>query len=328
MLSNRYVLTERIATGGMGDVWRANDVLLKREVAVKVLLPSLVADLDFITRFRAEAQMMAALRHPGIVGVFDVGDATLEAGVRVDYLVMQYVYGQPLSSQIKAAGQLSAAETMSVVAQAAEALDAAHAAGIIHRDVKPSNLLVQPDGSVVLVDFGIARSINMTGITSTNVVLGTALYMAPEQVDGRPVSPATDIYALGVVAYCCLAGKPPFTDPNPLEVANRHLRDEPPALPAGTPGQVATVIARALAKDPSDRYPSAADFADAARAALSNAPTVPRAQTRPAPGRAVPGRAVPGRAVPGRQCRVGQRRSFPTHHRLTSRRAGPASLAG
>jgi eukaryotic-like serine/threonine-protein kinase len=153
VLGDRYLLHESIATGGMGDVWRGTDVLLKREVAVKVLLPSLVSDLDFIIRFRAEARMMAALRHPGIVQVYDVGQATLVSGVRVDFLVMEYVHGTPLSSRIKA-GQLSIPEVMSVVAQTAQALHVTHDAGIIHRDIKPSNLLVRPDGSIVLVDFG------------------------------------------------------------------------------------------------------------------------------------------------------------------------------
>jgi eukaryotic-like serine/threonine-protein kinase len=276
-LSGRYVLNERIATGGMGDVWRGTDVVLKREVAVKVLLPSLISDLEFITRFRAEARMMAALRHPGIAQVYDFGEAILDSGAQVEYLVMEYVRGNPLSSQIKAAGQLSVAEALSIVAQTAQALHAAHTAGIIHRDVKPSNVLVQPDGSVVLVDFGVARSVNMTGITRTDVVLGTASYMAPEQVVGQPVSAATDIYALGAVAYCCLVGKPPFTDDSPLEVAYRHLRDEPPALPAGIPPPVAELIARALAKDPTDRYASATDFAAAARAAQTVSSAAPLA---------------------------------------------------
>jgi eukaryotic-like serine/threonine-protein kinase len=276
VLGDRYLLHESIATGGMGDVWRGTDVLLKREVAVKVLLPSLVSDLDFIIRFRAEARMMAALRHPGIVQVYDVGQATLVSGVRVDFLVMEYVHGTPLSSRIKA-GQLSIPEVMSVVAQTAQALHVTHDAGIIHRDIKPSNLLVRPDGSIVLVDFGVARSVNMTGITGTNVVLGTAYYMAPEQVAGRPVSPATDIYALGAVAYCCITGHPPFTGDDTLQVAYQHLQDEPPALPAEVPAPVAALIARTLAKDPSDRHPSAADLADAARATQRSSSAAPPA---------------------------------------------------
>ncbi|MFF5073826.1 protein kinase [Micromonospora olivasterospora] len=275
VLSGRYRLDDRVATGGMGDVWRGTDQILGRQVAVKVLLPALVSDPDFIARFRAEARIMAALRHPGIVQVYDVGQDDLSDGGRADYLVMEFVEGEPLSRRIEASGHLEVAETMSIVAQAAQALHAAHAGGIVHRDVKPSNLLVQEDGSVVLVDFGVARSTNVTSITSTNAVPGTALYMAPEQAAGRPVSGATDIYALGAVAYCCLTGEPPFTGDNPLQVAVRHLDDEPPELPGEIPAAVRELVARALAKDPADRFPTGAAMAEAARATIADgsAPT-------------------------------------------------------
>jgi serine/threonine-protein kinase len=267
VLSGRYRLDERVATGGMGDVWRATDTLLGRTVAVKVLLPSLVADPGFIARFRAEARMMAALHSPGVVQVYDVGEDTLAGGARADYLVMEYVAGQPLSQRLTAAGRLGVTETMSVVAQAARALHAAHRAGIVHRDVKPSNLLIQPDGTVVLVDFGVARSTAVTSITGTNAVPGTALYMAPEQALGKPVSAATDIYALGTVAYHCLAGQTPFTGNNPLEVAVKHTQDEPPPLPDDIPQPVRALVGRALAKDPTDRHPDAETLAEAAVAA-------------------------------------------------------------
>ncbi|GIJ76832.1 serine/threonine protein kinase [Micromonospora phaseoli] len=276
VLSGRYRLDERVATGGMGDVWRATDLILGRQVAVKVLLPSLVSDPDFIARFRAEARIMAALRHPGIVQVFDCGEDDLPGGGRADYLVMEFVTGQPLSKRIEAEGRLDVGVAMSVVAQAAQALHAAHLGGIVHRDVKPSNLLVQEDGTVVLVDFGVARSTNVTSITSTNAVPGTALYMAPEQAAGRPVSGATDLYALGAVGYCCLTGGPPFTGDNPLQVAVRHLDDPPPELPSDIPEAVRVLIGRALEKDPADRFSSGAAMAEAARAAVSDSslPTV------------------------------------------------------
>ncbi|MEV0003523.1 protein kinase [Micromonospora sp. NPDC050980] len=290
VLSGRYRLDDRVATGGMGDVWRAQDLVLGRQVAVKVLLPALVNDPDFIARFRSEARIMASLRHPGVVQVFDCGEDELPDGSRADYLVMEFVAGEPLSRRIEDAGQLEVAETMSIVAQVAQALHGAHGRGIVHRDVKPSNLLVQDDGTVVLVDFGVARSTNVTSITSTNAVPGTALYMAPEQAAGRPVSGATDVYALGAVAYCCLTGSPPFTGDNPLQVAVRHLDDEPPELPAEIPAPVRELVARALAKDPADRFPSAAAMAEAARAARSVSPTatVPaalRGAAGPAPTR-------------------------------------------
>ncbi|MGN9813501.1 serine/threonine-protein kinase [Micromonospora sp. BQ11] len=276
VLSGRYRLDDRVATGGMGDVWRATDLILGRQIAVKVLLPALVSDPDFIARFRAEARIMAALRHPGIVQVYDCGADDLPDGGRADYLVMEFVTGEPLSKRIEAAGRLDVAETMSIVAQAAQALHAAHKGGIVHRDVKPSNLLVQEDGTVVLVDFGVARSTDVTSITSTNAVPGTALYMAPEQAAGRPVSGATDIYALGAVAYCCLSGSPPFTGDNPLQVAVRHLDDEPPELSHDIPEAVRALVGRALAKDPADRFTSGAAMAEAARAAVSD-PSAPTA---------------------------------------------------
>ncbi|PWR07732.1 serine/threonine protein kinase, partial [Micromonospora sicca] len=295
VLSDRYLLSERIATGGMGAVWRCTDTLLDREVAVKVLLPSLVADPEFTTRFHAEARMMAALRHPGIVQVHDFGSATLADGSQVSYLVMEYVDGEPLVTWVRRAGRLDPASTMSVVAQAAQALHAAHLAGIVHRDVKPGNLLVKRDGSVVLVDFGIARSTTMAGITAAHMVLGTASYMSPEQAAGQPVSPATDVYALGAVAYYCLAGRPPFEGENPLQVAMRHVQDEPAPLPPGTPPAVLEVVRRALEKGPADRYPGAAAMAEAAQdardATLASVPVPPR------PPWAVPGPAVTGPAA-------------------------------
>ncbi|MFI6329373.1 protein kinase [Micromonospora chersina] len=294
VLSERYRLGERIATGGMGAVWKCTDTLLGREVAVKVLLPSLVADPEFTTRFHAEARMLAALRHPGIVQVHDFGSATLADGSQVSYLVMEYVDGEPLVTWIRRAGRLDPASTMSVVAQAAHALHAAHLAGIVHRDVKPGNLLVKRDGTVVLVDFGIARASTMAGITAAHMVLGTASYMSPEQAAGQPVSPVTDVYALGAVAYFCLAGRPPFDGDNPLQVAMRHVQDEPPPL-VGTPPAVVEVVNRALAKRPADRFPSALALAEAAQdardATLAALPVPPR------PPWAVAGPAVPGAAV-------------------------------
>lgn len=259
----------------MGDVWRCHDAVLERDVAVKILLPALLSDAQFVARFRAEARIMAALRHPGIVQVHDFGEAGLPDGNRVSYLVTEYVDGESLLARIGRAGRLTVGETLSIVAQTAQALHAAHLAGIVHRDVKPENLLVQRDGSVVLVDFGLARSASVGNITANTMVLGTACYMSPEQVAGQPVSAATDIYALGAVAYCCLAGRPPFTGDNPMQVALRHMREEPPPLPPDVPAPVAALIARALAKDRAGRYRSAAEFADAARAAQHATLTVP-----------------------------------------------------
>jgi predicted Ser/Thr protein kinase len=272
VLNDRYVLNNRVATGGMGEVWSATDTLLNRTVAVKVLQPELVSDTEFITRFRAEARSMAALRHPGIAEVYDYGENAVVDGDRVDYIVMAYIEGVSLARRIETLGPLSVAETLSVVTQAAHALHAAHRAGIVHRDVKPSNLLIQADTTVVLVDFGVARSAAVTDVTGSNVVLGTPHFMAPEQISGQPVSPATDVYALGAVMYCCLTGRPPFTGANALQVVSQHLKDAPPALPPEVPAPVAALVTRALAKELGDRFPSAAAFADAAQPAAGVAP--------------------------------------------------------
>jgi serine/threonine-protein kinase len=253
----------------MGEVWRATDTVLARTVAVKVLLPSMLAEPGFDARFAAEARMMAALRHRGVVNVYDYGKSPIPNRGTVAYVVMEYVEGQPLSLRIAESGHLPVADTMEAISQAADALEVAHANGIVHRDVKPANLLIQPDGSVVLVDFGIARSQGEAALTAPNSVLGTAAYMAPEQAAGRPVSPATDIYALGAVAYQCLAGHPPFQGGSAVEVAGKHLHDTPPPLPTYVPPAARAVVERALAKDPANRYPSAAAMAEAARAARS-----------------------------------------------------------
>ena len=266
VLDNRYRLTAPIATGGMGEVWRAMDMSLGRTVAVKLLRPELLADPEFDARFQAEARMMAALTHPHVVNVYDYGHAPPTSG-GAPYLVMSYVPGVPLSQRIAQAGRLSVTETGSVLIQAAAALHAAHRGGIVHCDVKPANLLVASDGAVTLVDFGVARSAT---VTTGSTVIGTALYMAPEQVTGRRVSPATDVYALGAVAYHCLSGRPPFTGDTPSEVALRHLSDEPAPLPPDVPAAMRMLVARALRKDPAQRYPSAAAFAHALRQVVAH----------------------------------------------------------
>jgi serine/threonine-protein kinase len=274
----------------MGEVWQATDLELARTVAVKILRPALLSDPTFEARFRAEARTMAALNHPHVANVYDYGRDDVTT-----YLVMAYVDGRQLSEIIAANGRLAADQTMSIVAQAADALDAAHRLGIVHRDVKPANLLISADGTVTLVDFGIARSASMTtALTSAQEVLGTALYMAPEQASGRTVGPPADIYALGAVAYHALAGQPPFPGENPLEIALRHISDDPPPLPDDVPPGIRAVVERAMAREPADRYPSAADLAAAARSAtLEPGDTAPLPvvvpEPLPAPGR----RAVP-----------------------------------
>src|SRR3954471_11712555 len=244
----------------MGDVWKGTDVVLGRVIAVKVLRAAMLTDPEFAARFYGEARMMAAFRHPGVVEVYDYAGADEADEEQVAYLVMAYVEGEPLSTRVKQ-GPMSVTETMSIVAQAADALHAAHEVGVVHRDVKPGNLIVRPTGAVVLVDFGVARSAAVTSVTQLNAIVGTALYMAPEQVAKGKVTAATDIYALGAVAYHCIAGHPPFDGDNALQVALRHLEDEPEPLPSNVvPPAVRELISRAMAKHPDDRFTNAAEF--------------------------------------------------------------------
>jgi serine/threonine protein kinase len=261
VLGQRYRLDERIASGGMGDVWRGVDDVLGRTVAVKLLLPSLLEEPGFTERFRGEARTMATISHPGVVDVYDYGsDSAIGA-----YLVMEYIQGEALSRTLARVGRLTAGRTMALVAQAAEALHAAHQNGVVHRDVKPGNLLVRPDGTLVLTDFGIARQAGAAQLTADGSVLGTASYISPEQAMGERATPLSDIYALGVVAYQCLAGYRPFEGDNPLEIAMRHVREQPPPMPPDVPPSARAVVERAMNKRPADRYPNAAAFAAEAR---------------------------------------------------------------
>src|SRR3954469_3481452 len=259
-LGGRYRLDERIAGGGMGDVWRGTDEVLGRTVAVKILLPALLEEPGFAERFRGEARTMATINHPGVVDVYDYGSENGTA-----FLVMEYVEGDALSRTLGRVGRLTPSRAMALIAQAADALHAAHEKGIVHRDVKPGNLLVRPNGTLVLTDFGIARSAAVAQLTAAGSVLGTASYISPEQASGSQATPLSDVYALGVVAYQCIAGVRPFEGDNPLEIAMRHVRDMPPPLPADIPPPVVQLVERAMAKDPAARWPSAAALAQAAR---------------------------------------------------------------
>jgi serine/threonine-protein kinase len=290
----------------MGEVWRATDTTLSRTVALKMMRAERVANSAFDARFRAEARTMAALHHPNVVNIYDYGRCPIADGTTVSYLVMTYVDGESLRDRLANNGPLPVAETMALLAQAADALHAAHQHGIVHRDVKPANLLVQADGTVTLVDFGVARTDALTSVTTADAIIGTALYMAPEQAAGRKVSPASDIYSLGAVAYHCLAGTPPFNGETALEVALHHVSDEPPPLPESIPVAARALVARALAKDPAERFPDAAAFAAAARATAANPDTVPDGAAPLAPS-APPGAktlrlvagAKAGRPLPG-----------------------------
>src|SRR3954454_21329755 len=268
-LGGRYRLDERIAGGGMGDVWRGTDEVLGRTVAVKILLPALLEEPGFAERFRGEARTMATINHPGVVDVYDYGsDPKVGA-----YLVMEYVEGDALSRTLSQVSRLTPGRTMAMIAQAPDALHAAHEKGIVHRDVKPGNLLVRPNGTLVLTDFGIARSALVGQLTVAGAVLGTASYISPEQASGAVATAASDVYALGVVAYQCLSGHRPFDGATPIEIAMKHVRETPRPLPSDIPPAVRAIVDRALAKDPAARWPTAAAMATVAGQAASSLTT-------------------------------------------------------
>ncbi|GLW09796.1 hypothetical protein Misp01_49250 [Microtetraspora sp. NBRC 13810] len=294
LLGNRYHLVARIATGGMGEVWRARDGLLGREVAVKLLRQHVAADPAFRERFRTEARIAAGLADPGIAQVYDYGEHD-----NVAYLVMELVPGEPLSAILARNPRLSPEVALDVLHQAAAGLHVAHASGIIHRDIKPGNLLVTQAGVIKITDFGIARALEAARVTATGTVLGTAQYVSPEQASGYPLTPATDIYSLGVVAYECIAGQPPFTADNQVTLALQHLNEPPPPLPEGVPAPVRALVMATLAKDPGSRPGSARELADRAyvlREALATAGAVDLSNLTDPSGRHIipaPGPATP-----------------------------------
>lgn len=280
LLGGRYRLDERIASGGMGDVWRGTDEVLGRTVAVKILLPALLEEPGFAERFRGEARTMATINHPGVVDVYDYG-----SDQQIAFLVMEYVEGDALSRTLSRVGRLTPARTMALVAQAADALQAAHEKGIVHRDVKPGNLLVRPNGTLVLTDFGIARSAMVGQLTAAGSVLGTASYISPEQAAGGTATPASDIYALGVVAYQCLSGHRPFEGDNPLEIAMKHVREQARPLPSDIPPAVRRIVDQSMAKDPAARFQSAALLGAVARQAAATLGAPPASRPAAPPSR-------------------------------------------
>ena len=257
--SGRYELTHLIARGGMAQVYRAVDLQLDRPVALKVLFPELSVDKTFVERFRREAQAAANLSHPNIVPVFDWGE---DDGVY--FIVMEYVEGRPLSAVLRDPQKLPPNQIAQIGAGVAAALAFAHRHGVVHRDVKPGNVLITPDGEVKVTDFGIARAVNTEeSLTQTGAVMGTAAYFSPEQAEGKSVDARSDIYSLGVVLYEMAVGRPPFTGDSPVAVASKHVRDQPvlprvanPAVPAA----LEAVIMKAMAKDPASRYASAEEL--------------------------------------------------------------------
>lgn len=261
VFGSRYELVSRIAIGGMGEVWKANDSVIGRTVAIKILKDEYMGDSGFRERFRAEARHAALVNHEGIANVFDYGEEEGSA-----YLVMELVPGEALSSIIEREKILPASRVLSIVAQTASALHAAHQAGLVHRDIKPGNLLITPDGSVKITDFGIARLADQVPLTATGQVMGTVQYLAPEQAGGKPASPATDVYSLGIVAYEALAGKRPFRGESQVAIAMAQIKETPPELPSSIPSAVRALVMACMAKKPEGRPASAHDLAQAALA--------------------------------------------------------------
>jgi eukaryotic-like serine/threonine-protein kinase len=257
VLGDRYSLGHRIASGGMGDVWAADDQVLSRPVAVKVLRPGTDEEEVFARRFRSEALYTANLYHPNIATVFDYGEDD-----NLAYLVMELVPGEPLSALVQREGALNPERARAIMGQAALALGAAHEAGVVHRDVKPANILVMPDSTVKLTDFGIARAVDGSGHTLTGEVLGTPHYLSPEQALGEPATGASDLYALGIVAHEMLTGRRPFDKGTPVATALAQVNERPPPLPPHVPRRLRSLIEQCLEKDPANRPSSARELGE------------------------------------------------------------------
>ncbi|MFC9965593.1 MULTISPECIES: Stk1 family PASTA domain-containing Ser/Thr kinase [Nocardia] len=279
-LSSRYELGEIIGFGGMSEVHKARDVRLSRDVAIKVLRADLARDPTFYLRFKREAQNAAALNHPAIVAVYDTGEATVDDGP-LPYIVMEYVEGDTLRDIVRGKGPLAPRKAMEIVADVCAALDFSHKAGIVHRDMKPANIMINRAGAVKVMDFGIARAIadSSNPMTQTAAVIGTAQYLSPEQARGETVDARSDVYSVGCVLFEILTGQPPFTGDSPVAVAYQHVKEDPP-LPSSVnpavPRELDSVILKAMAKNPANRYQTAAEMrADLIRVLGGQKPSAP-----------------------------------------------------
>jgi eukaryotic-like serine/threonine-protein kinase len=275
VLNDRYEMEKTLGEGGMARVYRGTDRVLGRTVAIKVLAGKYAGDESFVTRFRREAQAAARLNHPHVVSVFDTGDD----GDR-HYIVMEYVEGETLGDLLRRQGRLPPDRAAAIAADVATALETAHETGLVHRDVKPGNVMLDRDGRVKVMDFGIARAAADDTLTQTGLVLGTASYLSPEQAQGMPVDARSDIYSLGCVLYEMLTGRPPFVADTPVSIAYKHVNEEPrppSEVEPSVPPALDAAVMRALAKDPEDRFPTAAAF----RSAIAGVPADGGAATEP-----------------------------------------------
>ncbi len=260
MIAGRFRVERQLGTGGMSTVVLAEDTVLSRQVAVKMLAEHLASDKDFVTRFRHEALSVARLQHPNIVQVFDSG---LDPGTGRQFIVMEYVDGTPLSEMMEGGRRLDPRTAVAIGCDACEALQCAHEAGIIHRDVKPANLIIARDGTAKLTDFGIAKATEHTGVTKVGSVIGTVAYLSPEQATGGDTGPRSDVYSLAVCMFQLLAGRLPYEYKSITELAIKQRESRPPALTAFNPlvpRELDRAIRVALSYEPEQRYASAAEF--------------------------------------------------------------------
>jgi eukaryotic-like serine/threonine-protein kinase len=284
LLSNRYELGETLGYGGMSEVHRGKDVRLGRDVAIKVLRADLARDPQFQERFRREAQNAAALNHPAIVAVYDTGETRTDYGP-LPYIVMEYVDGRTLRDIVKGEGPLPAKRAMEVMADVCAALDFSHRHGIVHRDVKPANVMITKTGAVKVMDFGIARALadGQAAVTQTAAVIGTAQYLSPEQARGEAVDARSDVYAAGCVLFELLTGEPPFTGDSPVAVAYQHVREDPKppsSLNPRVPPQLDAIVLKAMSKGPANRYQSSAEMrGDLVRVLSGQRPAAPMVMT-------------------------------------------------
>ncbi|EWC58343.1 Serine/threonine protein kinase PrkC, regulator of stationary phase [Actinokineospora spheciospongiae] len=284
LLSNRYEIGETIGYGGMSEVHRGRDVRLSREVAVKVLRADLARDPQFQERFRREAQNAAALNHPAIVAVYDTGETRIDTGP-LPYIVMEFVDGRTLRDIVKTEGPLPGQRAMEIMADVCAALDFSHRHGIVHRDVKPANVMITKTGAVKVMDFGIARAVadGQVAVTQTSAVIGTAQYLSPEQARGESVDARSDVYATGCVLFELLTGEPPFTGDSPVAVAYQHVREDPRSPSQVNPRvspQLDAIVLKAMSKGAANRYQSAAEMrTDIVRVLSGQRPAAPMVMT-------------------------------------------------
>ncbi|WP_128773290.1 serine/threonine-protein kinase [Actinomyces oricola] len=255
-IQGRYRLVERIALGGMGEVWRATDLRSGRAVAAKILRPELIGDEIFLSRLRAEAVNSRGLRHPNLAMVLDAGERDGSG-----WIIMELVQGRPLSEVLAEKGTMPPAQILPILAQVARALQVVHDSGVVHRDVKPSNILINREGLAKLTDFGISTGLNQRPMTASGMVMGTAQYLAPEQAMGSMATPAGDLYALGIIAYEALTGRRPFTGTTQVDIAFAHVNQQVPPLPDAVPEEVQELVMELLAKKPQARPHSARELA-------------------------------------------------------------------